>query len=241
MNNHDKQNGQVILVFLFCLFASFMVMLFPSLRLKKMAMQHDAAVLRSANTSLIAWAVSRYPNKEQGKNIRLGEMVMPDKDPPSAKKSGGTQDSTARIGRLPWKTLGIPPLLDSHGEALWYTVSGRFRDNGLHTKTLHCQHLHQFRLYGGTQSAPMIDEDIMAVVIAPHRPLLYQPRYTPTQQKLPHHYIEVPSHFSFRQRYQYFIHGPVVKEGRVVNNDSTSALMCRVWERALQRRKEVVT
>ena len=28
------------------------------------------------------------------------------------------------IGRLPWRTLGTGPLRDSHGECLWYAVSG---------------------------------------------------------------------------------------------------------------------
>lgn len=33
------------------------------------------------------------------------------------------------LGRLPWKTLGLPPLRDSSGECLWYAVSGSFKSN----------------------------------------------------------------------------------------------------------------
>ncbi len=33
------------------------------------------------------------------------------------------------IGRLPWKTLDLPPLRDASGECLWYAVSGNFKNN----------------------------------------------------------------------------------------------------------------
>ncbi len=35
------------------------------------------------------------------------------------------------IGRLPWKTLGLPDLRDGYGERLWYVLSPDFRDNFL--------------------------------------------------------------------------------------------------------------
>jgi len=40
---------------------------------------------------------------------------------------GGT-DVTV-VGRLPWKTLDLPPLRDASGECLWYAVSGNFKNN----------------------------------------------------------------------------------------------------------------
>jgi hypothetical protein len=36
----------------------------------------------------------------------------------------GNGSNTTVIGRLPWRTLDIPPLRDGHGECLWYAVSG---------------------------------------------------------------------------------------------------------------------
>ena len=33
------------------------------------------------------------------------------------------------IGRLPWRTLGLPDLRDASGERLWYALSRNFRDN----------------------------------------------------------------------------------------------------------------
>ncbi len=40
----------------------------------------------------------------------------------------GGQDVTV-IGRLPWRTLDLPPLRDANGECLWYAVSGNFKNN----------------------------------------------------------------------------------------------------------------
>lgn len=35
------------------------------------------------------------------------------------------------IGRLPWRTLGIPPIRDGHGECLWYAVSAGHKSLGI--------------------------------------------------------------------------------------------------------------
>jgi len=35
---------------------------------------------------------------------------------------------TSYLGRLPWRTLGLPDLRDANGERLWYTLSQNFRD-----------------------------------------------------------------------------------------------------------------
>jgi len=41
----------------------------------------------------------------------------------AANFSGNAIDTTV-VGRLPWRTLGLPPLRDGDGECLWYAVSG---------------------------------------------------------------------------------------------------------------------
>ncbi len=40
----------------------------------------------------------------------------------------GATDITV-IGRLPWKTLDLPPLRDASGECLWYAISGNYKNN----------------------------------------------------------------------------------------------------------------
>lgn len=46
----------------------------------------------------------------------------------AAAGSCGSKDVSV-VGRLPWKTLGLPPLRDGYGECLWYVVSGTFKYN----------------------------------------------------------------------------------------------------------------
>jgi hypothetical protein len=39
----------------------------------------------------------------------------------------GDSGQAQRLGRLPWKTLGLPDLRDGHGERLWYAVSTKYK------------------------------------------------------------------------------------------------------------------
>lgn len=41
---------------------------------------------------------------------------------------GGGGTCTSNIGRLPWRTLGLPDLRDGSGERLWYALSINFQD-----------------------------------------------------------------------------------------------------------------
>ncbi|HJW04097.1 MAG TPA: hypothetical protein VJ548_12515 [Azospira sp.] len=59
-----------------------------------------------------------------------GYLPCPDSNNDGVADPGncGARDETV-IGRLPWKTLGLPPLLDGTGECLWYVVSGNAKDS----------------------------------------------------------------------------------------------------------------
>jgi hypothetical protein len=57
---------------------------------------------------------------------KLGEFPCPDTN------NDGIAEATCatqRLGRVPWKTLGIPEPRDNAGEVLWYAVSLRFLNN----------------------------------------------------------------------------------------------------------------
>ena len=59
---------------------------------------------------------------------RPGDLPCPDLD------NDGSADppcstAAARLGRLPWKTLGLPDLRDGDGERLWYAVANAFKNN----------------------------------------------------------------------------------------------------------------
>lgn len=64
---------------------------------------------------------------------RPGDLPCPDMDNDGDAESN-CGDATGsnqykRLGRLPWKTLGLPDLRDSSGERLWYAVSNSFKNN----------------------------------------------------------------------------------------------------------------
>jgi hypothetical protein len=92
-----------------------------------------------------------------------------------------------RLGRLPWKTLGLPDLRDGYGERLWYAVSTRYKGllncaasracidmtppTALGTITVRDAAGH--RLHDGTLADPARTESggAVAVVLAPGPPL----------------------------------------------------------------------
>lgn len=64
---------------------------------------------------------------------RPGDLPCPDLnndgEAESSCGSGTGSNQTQRLGRLPWKTLGLPDLRDGDGERLWYAVSNNFKNN----------------------------------------------------------------------------------------------------------------
>jgi hypothetical protein len=85
--------------------------------------QMHAQVLAVAKEALIGYAVSQ--------TNQPGALPCPDTD------NDGTADSpcggagVTAIGRLPWRTLGLPDLRDAAGECLWYAVSSNFKNSGV--------------------------------------------------------------------------------------------------------------
>ena len=87
--------------------------------------QSTGATLKRAKEELIAWAATRAADGP-------GHLPCPDRKQIDS-AFAGYQESTcvgasARIGRLPFRTLGMPDLRDASGERLWYALSPAFRD-----------------------------------------------------------------------------------------------------------------
>ena len=73
-----------------------------------------------------------------------------------------------QIGRLPWRTLKLPPLRDDSGELLWYALSPGFR-----TSPINANNLGQLAVDGVANSA-------VAIVFSPGGLLAGQSRTQPT-------------------------------------------------------------
>ena len=83
--------------------------------------QNTADALARAKAALIAYAIK---SGDIAGNPRPGDFPCPDTD------NDGNVNSpcvAGRLGRIPWKELGIPEPKDASGETLWYAVAGPFR------------------------------------------------------------------------------------------------------------------
>lgn len=97
--------------------------------------QSTAAALDQAKQALIGYAAA-YRDRVPPTGARTnawGFLPCPDMDGSGLGGEGvatncGATDVTV-IGRLPWRTLDLPPLRDGSGECLWYAVSGNFKHN----------------------------------------------------------------------------------------------------------------
>lgn len=84
--------------------------------------------LAQARDALVAYAADRPIDARVGP----GYLPCPDLDDDGWAEStcgslSGHLGQAERLGRLPWKTLGLPDLRDGDGERLWYAVSSRHK------------------------------------------------------------------------------------------------------------------
>lgn len=134
--HHDsekaKQRGAALMVMLVIIVMGGIALLVGSLSRSGLQIARDqktTVALAQAKEALIGYAAT-YRDSHPG-NV-FGYLPCPDVDNDGA--SDPIQSSTQCagknipvIGRLPWRTLGLPPLRDGHGECLWYAVPGTFK------------------------------------------------------------------------------------------------------------------
>lgn len=90
----------------------------------------DRQALRQAKQALLAYAVSSH-ERSPGRYLAL---PCPDTHNAGLWEEGVSHGSCgsrhrSALGRLPWRTLGLPPLRDAAGECIWYAVSGAVKSN----------------------------------------------------------------------------------------------------------------
>lgn len=137
-----------------------------------------ADALAKAKEALIGYAATYRDNAPGHANDVFGYFPCPDtnNDGVAEPSCGGTDIS--EIGRLPWQTLGLPPLRDSSGECLWYAVSGRYKNNSP-TAALNWDTTGQFIIQdagGSTLAGTSAETRAVAVVFSPRGVLAGQAR-----------------------------------------------------------------
>lgn len=125
--HHDsekaKQRGAALMVMLVIIVMGGIALLVGSLSRPGLQIARDqktTVAIAQAKEALIGHAVTNtdYP---------LGNLPCPDTDNDGISDAGGSNNCPVYIGRLPWKTLGLPDLRDAAGERLWYTLSRNVR------------------------------------------------------------------------------------------------------------------
>ncbi len=99
------------------------------LRARAEAVAHARSLeaLAQARAALIGYAIS-YEEGHAGEGY--GFLPCPDSGNDGSTPIGACgARGLAAIGRLPWRTLGLPDLRDGWGECLWYAVAGSVKHN----------------------------------------------------------------------------------------------------------------
>lgn len=183
LNNILKiQRGQALLVLLLLLVlgagTAFYVFVSPA----SSAVERDkvtAAALAQAKAALIGYAVGV---NFTGGGERPGDLPCPDLNDSGAFGSPNCNTQASRIGRLPWRSLGLPDLRDGDGERLWYAVSNNFKkdtrtscigpgDTGCLNSdtrgTITVRNNAGLLIHDGSNPDPYIPSGVIAVIFAP--------------------------------------------------------------------------
>ena len=131
MARRGKQRGAALVIALLILLAGIGIVLAVGLAGFAAGAHRDRASERAlvqAREALIAYAADRPVSHAVGP----GYLPCPDLDDDGwAEATCGSQSGDSgqqdRLGRLPWKTLGLPDLRDGYGERLWYAVSSKYK------------------------------------------------------------------------------------------------------------------
>lgn len=166
-----KQRGIALLVMLVILVMGIAAALISSLSatgLKNARQETTAAALAQAKEALIGYAIT-YGDTHSG--YVHGYLPCPDpngtgygaNDEGSSETCGSKNVSS--IGRLPWKTLGLPALRDGDGECLWYAVSGTYKNNPMTDDMMNWDTPGLFEILDANGTT--VAQNVVAMVFAP--------------------------------------------------------------------------
>ena len=118
-----KEHGAALLAIMLVVFlasVSYILADADATAFRNAANRRTALVLAEAKAALIGRAASD--------DNRPGSLLCPDSNNDGVSDWTGSNCATY-LGRLPWKTLKLPELVDGNGERLWYAISSNLRDN----------------------------------------------------------------------------------------------------------------
>lgn len=156
----NLQRGQMLIAILLMIGLGVAALVFAFANPAAIKIETDkktAAALAQARDALIGYAAGlNYSSSE-----RPGNLPCPASDVDGLIESSSCSSLPSRIGRLPWKKLGLPDLRDGYGERLWYAVSGTFKKNP-QAGILNSDTAGDFTVAGTTSAS-----NVIAIVFAP--------------------------------------------------------------------------
>lgn len=187
--NYRNQAGVTLIILAVILVLAGTAIFFTVLNANNIKNARDiktANALLEAKNALLGYSVTVslkvYPSDPCPNTCpRPGDLPCPDTNNDGTAESGcgnatGSTGQADRLGRLPWKTLGLQDLRDGNGNRLWYAVSNNFKNN---TKTLPLNNdtLGTINVtdFGGVVSAnATATSGAVAVIISPGEALIRQ-------------------------------------------------------------------
>lgn len=227
-----KQQGVALIALLTLIVLIFSALSLKQLNrseLKRLKLDKSRLVLAEAKQALLAYATQNFTAINCGTNCpRPGDLPCPDLDN-DGEAEGSCNTQNNRLGRLPWKTLGLNDLKDGDGESLWYAVSDRYKNNPrvlpLNSDTNGSISLRNTS--GQLVNDASNNSGLVALVIAPHAALrrvdgVQQSRHT-TNQLIASHYLDTAfgeDNANFTEdSTDGFIAGEVLQNDQLIVND----------------------
>nr|WP_314901053.1 hypothetical protein [uncultured Deefgea sp.] len=184
-----RQSGATLLILMLVMMTVFATLLVSSLRgrnAEDLRREQSAAAIEKARQALLAWSLSRTSS---GSSVDSPVELPCPADPNESNvsqvgmsRSLGCNGAAAtyRIGLLPWRTLGIPRLVDGYGEPLWYSVDlgvvARKKDE---SRKVNGDSFAFLKVHLGTNELTLNGEGAAAVIFAAGPPLAGQARASP--------------------------------------------------------------
>ncbi len=199
-NLHTRQTGASLIFFAILLviaFTSILLMHLDSNQIKNERDKKTIAALAEAKAALIAYSLKVDINDSCTVSCRRpGDLPCPDmNNNGEAGPACGAQ--SLRIGRFPWKTLGVTDLRDGDGERLWYAVSTKYKNNprvfplnsdSIGTITVRTSQ-------GLMINDASLDTGVVAIIFSPGHPILradgLQQSRIGSNENLPEHYLDI--------------------------------------------------
>lgn len=193
--HEQKQQGVILMIMLILLIvgsSTFLVSAMNNVSVQNERDQKTAATLAQAKEALISYAINS--ENAGGATARPGNFPCPDTDAPGTSGYGDAQPSCSSgggttIGRLPWKTLGIPELVDANGESLWYAISDNFRKS---VSIINSDTLGTLQVYDrdGTTLLTPPGSEAVAIIFAPGTAVANQQRNNDSNKKNASNYLD---------------------------------------------------